>query len=170
MIQQSKIEKMNYYKDIFNKSKNYIFNNFSGLTVEKITELRRSLAKSKAKFVVVKNTLARKLLKEKNIPDVGDSLTGTTAVAFVNDEVNEALKTLFEFEKNSSLKVKGGWVNESIYDIKQLLEISKLPGKAQLLAMLMSTMKAPVQNFVFACNDIAGRLVRVLDAIAKTKK
>ncbi len=170
MIQQYKIEKMNYLKDYFDGNKNYIFNNFSGLTVEQITDLRRKLAKSKAKFVVVKNTFARKIAKEKSIPDLGDNLTGTTAVAFVDDEVNEALKILFDTEKTSTLKVKGGWVNDGIYDVKQLLDISKLPGKAQLIAMLMYTMKAPVQNFVFACNDIAGRLVRVLDAVAKTKK
>ena len=36
--------------------------------------------------------------------------------------------------------------------------------------LFMSTLKTPIQNFVFASNDIIGRLVRVIDAVKKVKK
>ena len=55
MVQQYKVEKVNYIKDIFNSNKNYIFNDYSGLNVEKITELRKQLRDLNSKFIVLKN-------------------------------------------------------------------------------------------------------------------
>jgi large subunit ribosomal protein L10 len=171
MAQQYKIDKVNYLKDFFENNENYIFNNYSGLNVEKITDLRNKLRELDSKFVVVKNNFVKRILKEKDMPEeMGDNLFGTTAIAFAGDNVNEILKVLFKFEKESSLKVKGGWVNDSLLENNDLLELSKLPGRDQLIAIFMSTLNAPLQNFVYACNDVIGRFVRVLNAVGESKK
>ncbi len=170
MVQKYKEEKLLKLKECFDTNTSYIFTNYKGLNVEKMTLLRRQLRKSNVKFLVIKNNFAKKILKDKNIENLGDNLIGSTAVAFINEDVNEPLKVLFGFEKDSTLKIKGGFVVDSMYNIKQLLDLSKLPGKLQLIAMLMATMKAPVQNFAFACNDVIGRMVRVLNAVAQSKK
>jgi len=170
MAQQYKIDRLNELKEHFDNSKNYIFNNYLGLNVEKITNLRDKLREKESKFVVIKNNLVKRIFKEKEMPEMGDNLIGATAVAFANDNVNEILKILFDFTKDSTLQVKGGYINNDLFDIQQLTALSKLPGREQLIAMLMSTLNAPIQNFVFACNDIIGRLVRVVKAVGDSKK
>ncbi len=170
MVQQYKVEKVNYLKDIFESNKNFVFNDYSGLNVEKITELRKQLNSLNSKFIVIKNNYIKRIAKEKSIPEMGAILAGPTAVAFFNEDINEVLKILFNYTKKSTLKVKGGWAEEKFFSSEELDSLSKLPGKKQLIAMLMSTLNAPIQNFVFATNDILGRLVRVVDAVGKNKK
>ena len=170
MVQQYKIDRVNHVKEYFDGNQSYVFNDYSGLNVEKITELRDQLRKLNSKFVVIKNNYITKIAKEKEIPDLGDNLIGPTAVAFTNDDVSEVLKVLFKYTKDSTLKVKGGWVDGRVFDKEELDALSKLPGRDQLIAMLMSTLNAPLQNFVFACNDVIGRFVRALNAVAESKK
>ena len=49
------------------------------------------------------------------------------------------------------------------------LALSRLPGRDQLIAMLMSTMKAPIQNMVYVMNGVTQKLARVLQAVADKK-
>jgi large subunit ribosomal protein L10 len=170
MVQQYKVEKVNYIKDIFNSNKSYIFNDYSGLDVENITELRKQLREINSKFIVVKNNYIKRIIKDIDLPEMNDVLEGPTAVTFTNEDLNEVLKVLFNFSKKSTLKVKGGWADDKVFSSEELDSLSKLPGRKQLLAILMATLKAPIQNFVFASNDVMGRLVRVIDAIKDTKK
>jgi len=170
MAQQYKVDRVNQLKEIFDKNNQYVFNSYIGLNVEKITELRNKLRDVKSKFVVVKNNYAKRILKEKDAPELGDNLVGPTAIAFSENNVEEVLKVLFEYSKTSPLEVKGGLSEGRLFNKEELEALSKLPGRDQLIGMLMSTLNAPLQNFVFACNDVMGRFVRVLNAVADTKK
>lgn len=170
MPQQYKVEQLAKLKSYFNDSNDFVFNNFSGLTVDKMIKLRRELGKQNTKFVVSKNNFIRMMLKEKNLPDPKDSLFGPTAVAFSKGDASEVLKVLFKFSNEFGFKIKGGIVSGAFFDEKQLEALSKLPGKNQLLAQLLATMNAPMQNFVYACNDVVTRFLRVLNAVAETKK
>lgn len=170
MVQQYKIDKIKYLIEFFDANKSFIFNDYSGLNVEKITKLRNELKKISSKFIVVKNNFICKILKDKKFPDMENNLTGPTAIAFINNNVSEVLKVLYDFAKKSTLKVKGGWTEDRIFNEKELNDLSKLPGKNQLIAMFMATLNAPLQNFVYACNDVIGRFVRVLRAVEDSKK
>ena len=170
MAQQYKIDRVKYVKEFFDNNDNFIFNDYSGLNVETITLLRKELRKLDSKFVVVKNNFVRRVIKEKSMPDMENNLTGPTAIAFVNKDVNKVLKVLFSYAKKSTLKVKGGWTEGRIFDKDGLDVLSKLPERDQLISMLMSTLNAPINNFVYACNDVVGRFVRVLNAVADKKK
>lgn len=172
-IQQYKLDKVEELKEYFGKgSGDLIFTDYRGLNVEKITELRKRLTKLNSKYVVMKNSYIKVIGKDNHYPEFGDVVKGPTAVAFVEKDANEVAKVLFDFSKESGdlLKVKGGFVNEKVFSMNDLEALSKLPGRNQLLAMLMSTMNAPVQNFVLCCNDITTRLVRVLDQVKKQKE
>ena len=172
MAQQYKIDKVEELTEIFNNNKDYIFNNYTGLSVAKITELRNELRKVSSKFVVIKNNYIRRILEGKELSNdnVDKNLFGPTAVAFSEKDSSEVIKILFNFAKANKLQVKGGIVDSKFFDESQLKVLSNLPSKNQLIAMLMSTMNAPLQNFVFACNDVIGRFVRVVNAVAESKK
>lgn len=171
MAQQYKIDKVQDLKKYFEDNPNYIFTDYRGLNVESITDIRKNLAKSGAKYVVIKNNFIDLIAKERGIDDLKDNTVGPTAVAFVSEDgVPEVAKYLVNFTKESTLKVKGGWVDGSLLDAKGVEALSKLPSKAQLIAMMMSTMQAPIQNLAAASNDVITRFVRTLNAIADKKK
>ncbi|NNM55068.1 MAG: 50S ribosomal protein L10, partial [Spirochaetales bacterium] len=57
----------------------------------------------------------------------------------------------------------------TVFNAAQVEAYSKLPGKNELLASLMGTMKAPVQNLVYAMNGVTTKLVRTLQAVVDQK-
>jgi large subunit ribosomal protein L10 len=56
-----------------------------------------------------------------------------------------------------------------VYTTQQVDAFSKLPGKLQLVSMLMSCMNGPARNLAAALNDVNARLVRTIKAVGDKK-
>jgi large subunit ribosomal protein L10 len=56
-----------------------------------------------------------------------------------------------------------------VYDAGQIEAFSKLPGRLELISMLMSVMNGPARNLAAALNDIPARLVRTIKAVGEKK-
>lgn len=169
-IQQSKTDKVNELKEQFKDVKDYFFTDYRGLTVEQITDLRNRLREKNALYKVVKNNFAKIVLKELDCPEVDDYLFGPTAIAYTSDDSGPVAKVLLEFAKDTSVEVKGGLVEGNVYDASGVEAYSKLPTRVELLAKLMGTMNAPLQNLVYAMNGVTQKLVRTLQAVADSKQ
>jgi large subunit ribosomal protein L10 len=169
-IQDAKVASIAEIKETFSVARDFIFTDYRGLTVEQITILRRQLRAKEAKFKVVKNNFARIAFQQLSAPDVANYLLGPTAVAIAPKDSNEVAKILFDFAREvPALKVKGGLVGESVYDARQVEAFSRLPGKLELISMLMSVMNGPARNLAAALNDINARLVRAIKAVGDKK-
>jgi large subunit ribosomal protein L10 len=169
-IQDIKVKSIEEIKDFFSKSSDFIFTDYRGLTVAQITELRKKLRTKEAKYKVVKNKFARIAFEQLLLPDVSGYLAGPTAVAITPKDSNEVAKLLFEFSREApALNVKGALVGKSVYNAKETEAFSRLPGRKELISMLMSVMNAPARNLAAALNDIPSRLVRTVKAVADKK-
>lgn len=169
-INDEKKGAVNSLKDLLQESSDFIFTNYRGLTVSQITELRDKLREEDATFRVVKNRFAKIALKDMEQPEVDDFLIGPTAIALPKKEAGPVAKILVEFGKENPVEIKGGIINSRVFTEKEVEEFSKLPTRDELIAKLMGTMNAPVQNFVYTLNAIPQKLVRVLQAVADQKK
>ncbi|MEI6875226.1 MAG: 50S ribosomal protein L10 [Spirochaetota bacterium] len=150
-IQPAKADAIGELKTMIGASSDFVFAEYRGLTVEQITNLRKQLREKNAEFHVVKNNFARIAFDQLGFPKaVTPVLSGPTAVAFAKSDPNEIAKILVEFAKEiPALKVKGAVVDKDFLDEKAIIAFSRLPGRKVLLAMLMATMRAPVQNLVY---------------------
>jgi len=61
-------------------------------------------------------------------------------------------------------------ISNNVYDAAQTEAFSKLPGRLELISMLMSVMNGPARSLVSALNDIPSRLVRTVKAVADKKQ
>ncbi len=169
-INEEKKGAVEYLKDMFQQSSDFIFTDYRGLTVAQITELRSKLREQNTTLRVVKNRFAKIALKDLKQPQVDDILIGPTAVALPLDESGPAAKILVEYGKDHSVEIKGGIIDGQVFDVKQVEDFSKLPTRLELIAKLMGTMNAPIQNFVYTLHAVPQKLVRVLQAVADKKK
>jgi len=166
-IQESKTKAIGELKESFGVSKDFIFTDYRGLTVEQITALRRNLNPKEVEYKVVKNNFARIAFEQLSMPDVSAYLVGPTAVAVAPRDPNEVAKILFDFAKETpALKVKGALIGDSVYNAAEAEAFSKLPGRLELISMLMSVMNGPARNLTAALNDVPSRLVRTIKAVA----
>ncbi|MDR1625342.1 MAG: 50S ribosomal protein L10 [Spirochaetia bacterium] len=168
--QPYKVEAVEALKEKFGGFSGYIFTDYRGLTVGQITRLRGELRKLNAEYRVVKNNFARIAFRELSQPDVADYLVGPTAIALAKDEASQVAKSIFDFARETSVKVKGGLIDGQVFAGGQVEAFSKLPSRTQLVAVLMGTMKAPVRNLACAMNGVALKLVRTLVAVADKKE
>ncbi len=146
-IQSEKAAAIENAQKMFSEYKDYIFADYRGLTVEQITSLRDKLREKDASFKVIKNNFARIAFENMKIDSVADYLKGPTAITMAKEDSNEVAKVLFDFAKDvPALNVKGAFVENSIYDAEKIEAFSKVPGKKQLIAMLMSTINGPARQ------------------------
>ena len=147
------------------------FADFTGLTVEEATELRREFRKAGVEYRVVKNTLAKKALEQVTGYDrVFDKLVGPTGIAFSYGDAVAPAKIIKKFsDKSGKLKLKAAVLEKQVFDGSRLDELSKLPTRAELMAGVLGIIQAPMSGIVGAIGAVMRDLVNVIDAIEKKK-
>src|ERR1051325_5768446 len=70
----------------FRGSDSAVLVDYKGMNVPQVTELRRQLRAAKAKYRVVKNTIARRALKGTSFEPLEKFFEGTTAIAYTRSE------------------------------------------------------------------------------------
>ena len=142
---------------------------YRGLSVAQMTVLRRKAYEGKVYLRVVKNTLARRAVEGTSFECLKDQMSGPLAFAVSTDPVAVA-KILSEFAKdNEALKIKAGAMGGKLMSLAQIQALAVLPGREQLLAMLLGTMQAPIQKFVQTLNEVPAKFVRALAAVRDAK-
>ncbi|HOW42996.1 MAG TPA: 50S ribosomal protein L10 [Candidatus Omnitrophota bacterium] len=143
---------------------------YSGLSSPAMSTLRIALRGANAELFVVKNTVARKALKDKVGEDVLKLIDGPAGIIFYKDDPVGASKALFTFLKdNEKLKIEGGFLQERMVTTKELEALSKLPTKDVLRAQVVFTLKSPITRLVMTLKGNMRALVCCLEQI-KTKK
>ncbi|GAB6090103.1 50S ribosomal protein L10 [Spirochaeta dissipatitropha] len=168
-VNDAKKESVAYLKEMFSKKCDVFFADYRGMTVDQVTQLRRKLRENDAEFRVVKNRYAKIAFQQLEMPDVSGYFVGPTAVAISRGDSSAVAKDIFALTKDWPIAIKGALVDSNVFNAAQTEAYSKLPGRMELLASLMGTMNAPLQNFVYALNGVPTKLVRTLQAVADKK-
>jgi large subunit ribosomal protein L10 len=168
-IQPHKTEAIARIRSLVEGSRDLVFTDYRGLTVEQITALRRSLREQQVEYRVVKNNYARLALGQMGVPLEEAFLVDPTALALVRSDIAAAAKVLLDFTRDTTLRIKGGLVEGRVVSAAEVEAISRLPGRQELYAILLGTMNAPLTNLMYVMNGVASKLVRALQAVAEKK-
>ena len=132
---------------VFAASPNLYVTDFSGLSVQRITEFRRRLRGAGAKYVVVKNTLAQRALAANKIAGLDDHLAGPTGFVLSHDPLSAA-KVLTEFTKEfEKPAIRGGFVDGATVTVAHIKRLGSIPPRETLLAMIAGSMNNIVASF-----------------------
>ena len=144
--------------------------NYGGLKVTQLTALRRELAKSQSRVMIVKNAYLAKTAESLGWPDISAMLSGPTAVVTGNGDVAEVAKVLTEFvKKNERAALKGANVEKAILGPADVDALSKLPSKDAMRGMLLGTLMAPATSFVRVLNAPLLNVLYALKAYEEKK-
>ena len=156
---------------LVSRARGMFFTDFTGLTVEQATELRREFRKSGVDYRVVKNTLIRKALESATGYDkVFDKLAGPTAVAFAYEHPVAPAKIIQKFsEKHSKLSLKVCVLEKQVYDGSKLVELAKLPTRKEMMASILGSVQAPLAGVPSVLSAVMRNLVSVIGEIEKKK-
>ena len=137
-------------------SANLYVTDFSGLTVERMTDFRRRLRAVGARYVVVKNTLAQRALEASGTSALDRKLfKGPIGVVLAGDDPLPAAKILGEFAKqHEKPAVRAGLVDGRQVEAAYVKRLGELPSREVLLG-----------QFAGALNGILYQMVGALEAL-----
>ena len=144
---------------------------YKGINVAQSTQLRARSRESGVDFVVAKNTLTKRAADQAGVEGLDDLLVGPTAIAFSEDPVVGA-KLMAEFAAQvESFVLKGGLLEGGrVLDEAEVVALSRLPGREQLLAQVVGGISSPLTGFVTVLNNTVQGLVVALGQIAEQKQ
>jgi large subunit ribosomal protein L10 len=153
------------------RSKAVVFSDFRGLTASEMTELRRQLRASGLEYKVVRNTLARLAAERVGITDIEPYLRGPTGLCISYDDPVLAFKVSYALTKKfEHYKIKGGLLEGVLVSAHEAEQLAQLPGRQELLGMVVSTLQAPIQQLAGALSALLRNLVSVLDEVRKKRE
>src|SRR5215469_9049556 len=138
---------------------------YTGMNVLEFAELRTRLAGAGAQCKVVKNTFLRRAAAEIGFPNLGDNLSGQTAIVTGESDVCAAAKVLKTFSTEFQRPaVKLGVLDHALISKEQIQALADLPTKPVLQAQLLGVLKSPLQKLVSVLNEPGASLARLLKA------
>ncbi|TCJ18688.1 50S ribosomal protein L10 [Rubrobacter taiwanensis] len=144
--------------------------NYQGLNVARSNELRARSREAGVEFLVVKNTLARRAAEAAGAEALSEFMVGPTAVALSQDPVASA-KLMTEIAGDvETFEIKGGLLDGGrLVSAAEVEQLSRLPGREQLLAQVVGGFQAPIAGLVNVLNGTIRNLAVVLNQVAQQK-
>lgn len=164
----SRVDKL--HKDLEGASGVYL-TDFTGLSVEQITELRREFRKVDVNYIVVKNTLAKLSAEKAGFDKLLPYLKGPTGLAISKEDPIAPVKVIYEFKKSREKPaIKGAIIEGRFYDEETAEEMRKIPSRDELIGQVCFTFSAPISGFVSGLNSLLTNLVYAVNAIKEQKE
>lgn len=153
---------------MLNDCDGFIIVKTQGLSVSQIQGLRNTIREQNGQYIVAKNTLMRKALKDANWIVPEDLLVGPIAIIFGRENIPGVSKALLKHIQDQAfeekMQVTGGVMAGDLLDAQQVDALSKLPTLDELRAQLAGLVISPAQGLVNALHQATGGVVNVLQA------
>ena len=127
---------------------------YKGMTVEALEGVRALARENDVNVRVVKNTLAGIALKNANCEEM--ELLDNNIFIWGEDQIatcKVADKSAIANKDNFSIKT--GVIESKVADLATIEAMAKLPGREELLGMLLNTWNGPVRNFTIGLQALA---------------
>ena len=167
MPTQEKIDRVQNIKARLERSTIAMTTSYSGISVNEMTELRRAMRGGGVDFTIIKNTLLYLAADEAHKPQLKEIVQGPTAIALGYDDPVDAARVVADYIRTSrsALVIQGAVMGDGTpMSPDEVTRLASLPPKAQLLAMLLGQMQAPIARLLSVLNGPLQGLDNVLQA------
>lgn len=156
---------------VANESISLVVADYRGLSVSKMTELRKKARESGVYLRVIRNTLAKRALKDTEFECMDKALTGPLVFGFAKNEPSAAARLFKNFAKdNNQLEVKALSLAGTFYEASQLDAVASLPSRDEAFSQLAAMLLAPATNLARLLKEPSASLARALDALKEQKE
>ena len=130
--------------------------NYSGLTVEQDTIIRKELRESGVQYKVYKNTMMKRAFEGTDCECLTQHLEGTNALAVSATDATAPARILAKYAKQyPALELIAGVVEGNYNDQAGIQALSSIPSREELLGKLLGSIQSPITNFARVLNQIA---------------
>jgi large subunit ribosomal protein L10 len=151
----------------FSNATSIFLADFTGVNVNKITELRKGFHESNVEYRVVKNTLAKLSFDSAGIEGMDEFLKGVNSYMISYDDPAQPIKVVEKFKKelDGKFAIKAAYFEGRIVKTEQIEALSKLPGRQELQAKVVGLLQYPMTKLVGVLQSPMRNLIGVLKAL-----
>jgi len=160
-------------KDIFDHKKGFIFTNFENIKASDFDRFRQKVKTASTRFLIVRKRLGRMALEDAGLLELETVFDENKNIGLiiVEDDPVAVAKLLKEFSKeNKGFEVSSGYLEGRVLSQEKIKELADLPGREQLLAMVVGTLNAPISGFVGVLAAVLRSFCCVLNAYKDKKE
>ncbi len=156
-IIEMKAAQVQEIQDKIQRASSVVVFDYRGLTVDEVTQLRNNMRKAGVEYIVLKNHIVGRACDAAGIDaSIHDMLHGPSAFAFGYEDAVTPAKLLKEFVKKAKkCEIKGGIVEGTVTNAKDLDAIADLPSREVLIARLLGSMMSPISGLAIVLDQIA---------------
>lgn len=155
-IKEQKKQQVKELSEVIKKSPCVVVLDYRGITVEQDTPMRSAFRKAGVKYMVVKNSIASRAFEQAGLKGFDATFEGPTAIAIAGEEdITASARIAVEYTKKTPIKVKSGAFEGGYCDEAKVKEIASIPGKNELLSMLLGLLTSPMRSLAVAVNEVA---------------
>lgn len=130
--------------------------NYSGLTVEQDTILRKEFREAGIVYKVYKNTMMNFAFKGTSCESLTEHLHGTNALAISADDATAPARILSKYAKQyPALEMIAGVVEGNYNDQAGMQALASIPSREELLGKLLGSIQSPISNLARVLNQVA---------------
>jgi large subunit ribosomal protein L10 len=143
---------------------------FSGMSVEKLSLLRKKCREQDIRFKVIKNTLLKRSFNERGITDLDPFLNGPTGLVYSPKDSVAPAKILIDFAKEHERpKVKAAVIDGHLFDPTAVAQLAALPSREVLLQQVLGTFIAPMTQFLALIEETLRTPGNMADALERER-
>ena len=168
-----KVEMVEELHGMFSRAKSAVVANYQGIDAEGIAALRVHMRSRSVDFRVVKNTLARRAVKDTSLEVLIEDFKGPISILVGFEDAVAPAKALADFAKSDATKspeVICGVVEGKKVSAEQVKAIANLPTKEVLVSQMLAVFNGPTTNFAGVFSSLLRKLVGTLDAVCEKKE
>ncbi len=170
MARPEKVAEVERITENLQAAQSLVMADYSGLTVAQMTEFRNKCREQNVACSVVKNRLAQRAADAAGVEVIKDHLKGPIAILFGLESQIDPAKIAVNFAKdNKAMEIRGGLVDGNYLDANEVVALSKVPSRDELIAKMMGSINSPASGLTMALNGVVAGLARAIDAVAKQK-
>ena len=164
MPTKKKIDMVEQLRERFSRCTIAVATDHTGLAVNAMTDLRQNMREKDVEYRVVKNTLTYLAADAANRPQIKEIVKGPTALAFGYEEPELVAKALEEYIRvnRSALAIRGAVLDGRTLTPAEVLSLSRLPPKGELVAQLLGQVQLPLASLV---GHLQAPMQRLLSAL-----
>jgi large subunit ribosomal protein L10 len=164
-----KEEQVAELRDCFGRATSVFVAGYSGLTVERVNELRSKLRSSEAggrvDYRVRKNAVLRRAVADSPVEVLRDRFSGPTAIAISYGDPASLAKLLVDYSKaNEVFELKGAFLDGRCLEDGEIATLATLPSLDQLRGQLIGLLQAPGGKLARLLKEPGSQLARLVDA------
>jgi large subunit ribosomal protein L10 len=137
----------------------------TGVEAIQDNQMRLDLRRKDIRVRVLRNNLARKVFSDMGLDGLTQLLEGPSAVAWGGQGIVELAKEIAEWaSKIEPLQIKGGTTEGRVLSSADVVALSRLPGRVELLGRVVSQICGPGAQLAALVQAPGGRLASQLKA------